>query len=41
MNNGKDMGYFNCNPRSHILETNLETEPLEAGIHTAFSTTHA
>ena len=39
MNYGKDMGHLNRNPRSllvgprsHILETILETEPVEAGI---------
>ena len=39
MNNGEDMEYLNCNPRSlltdpmsHILETILEAEPDEAGI---------
>lgn len=33
MNNGKDVGYLNRNPRSCILETILE-----AGIHMAFIT---
>lgn len=42
MNNREDVGYLNrkdhINPRSHILETIIETELVKAGIPMAFGT---